>query len=152
MSYSLDANLLLYASDTSSTEYSAARRFLQARASDPDLLCFTWLTLMAYQRIATHPSIFRNPLSPEEAWMNITGLLKLPRVCLLGEKDSFAEDYGALSATMVVRGNLVPDAHLATILQQHGVNRLYSADSDFRKFEFLQVVNPLREFENPSSQ
>jgi predicted nucleic acid-binding protein len=41
-----------------------------------------------------------------------------------------------------VRGNLVPDAHLATILRQHGVNVLYTNDSDFRKFTFLEVRNP----------
>ena len=30
-----------------------------------------------------------------------------------------------------------------TILRQHGVRRLYTADADFRKFDFLEVVNPL---------
>jgi predicted nucleic acid-binding protein len=42
-----------------------------------------------------------------------------------------------------VRGNLVPDAPLASILHQHGVKRLYSADTDFLKFRFLEVVNPI---------
>lgn len=40
-------------------------------------------------------------------------------------------------------GNLVPDAHLASILRQHGVKRTYTADADFRKFDFWEVVNPL---------
>jgi predicted nucleic acid-binding protein len=60
MSYSIDANLLIDASDTSSPEHRAARDFLAGRAADPDLMCLTWTTLMAYQRIATHPSIFFN--------------------------------------------------------------------------------------------
>jgi len=37
----------------------------------------------------------------------------------------------------------VPDAHLATILQQHGRRRLCTADMDFRKFDFLEVINSL---------
>jgi predicted nucleic acid-binding protein len=41
-----------------------------------------------------------------------------------------------------VRGNLVPDAHLAALLRQHGVRRLYTNDADFRKFAFLDVRNP----------
>jgi predicted nucleic acid-binding protein len=41
-----------------------------------------------------------------------------------------------------VRGNLVPDAHLAALLRQHGVTTLYTNDVDFRKFTFLTVVNP----------
>jgi predicted nucleic acid-binding protein len=32
-----------------------------------------------------------------------------------------------------VRGNLIPDVHLAAILRQHGVNVLYTNDADFPK-------------------
>jgi predicted nucleic acid-binding protein len=41
-----------------------------------------------------------------------------------------------------VRGNLVPDAHLAALLRQHGVRRLYTADTDFHRFPFLEVSDP----------
>jgi len=44
-----------------------------------------------------------------------------------------------------VRGNHVPDAHLATILRQNGVRTIYTADADFRKFPFLEVVDPFAE-------
>lgn len=36
-----------------------------------------------------------------------------------------------------------PFAHIAALLRQHGVDRIYTADSDFRKFAFLEVINPL---------
>jgi predicted nucleic acid-binding protein len=45
---------------------------------------------------------------------------------------------------MTVAGHLVPDAHVATILCEHGVLRTYTADTDFWKFDFLEVINPLR--------
>ena len=143
MSYSLDVNILLYASDASSQLHASAARFLRERPQDPDLLCLTWLTLMSYQRIATHPSIFSAPLRPEVAWANLQSLIGLPRVALIGEEDDFAQHYADIMAELAVRGNLVPDAHLATILREHGVNRFYSCDADFRKFGFLDVVNPL---------
>jgi predicted nucleic acid-binding protein len=41
------------------------------------------------------------------------------------------------------RGNLVPDAHLAALLSQHGVVTLCTHDRDFRKFSFLDVRDPL---------
>jgi predicted nucleic acid-binding protein len=41
-----------------------------------------------------------------------------------------------------VRGNLVPDAHLAALLKQHGVRKLHTRDGDFRKFPFLDVRDP----------
>jgi toxin-antitoxin system PIN domain toxin len=143
MSYSIDVNLLLYASDSASRWHSEAKSFILTRDDDPDLLCVSWLTLMAYQRIATHPGIFDSPLTPEASWQNIASLLSLPRLRVIGEESSFAEDYEALASTLPIRGNLVPDAHLAVILREHGVGRLYSADADFRKFDFLDVVNPL---------
>ncbi|NLT71280.1 MAG: PIN domain-containing protein [Verrucomicrobiaceae bacterium] len=143
MSYSIDANLLLYASNTACDEHAAARAFVLGRVDDPDLFCLTWPTVFAYLRIVTHPSIFRRPLSPETAWSNLRGLMDLPRVCLIGEEEDFLTQYELATQGVVVRGNLVPDAHLAALLHQHGVNRLYSADTDFRKFRFLEVINPL---------
>ncbi|MEZ5727160.1 MAG: type II toxin-antitoxin system VapC family toxin [Burkholderiaceae bacterium] len=41
-----------------------------------------------------------------------------------------------------MRGNLVPDAHLAAVLVQHGVTRIYTHDQDFRKFDALEVIDP----------
>jgi uncharacterized protein len=143
MSYSIDTNILLYASDQESVYHDKAKRFMEGRGDDPDLLCLTWGTLMGYQRIATHPSIFRNPMSPQESWDNVERLLDLPRCRVIGEQEGFAEDFAELTRILVVKGNLVPDAHLATILRQHGVSKIYTVDTDFRKFDFLQVINPL---------
>ena len=144
MSYSIDANILLYASDESSPWHQPAKAFLEQRATDPDILCLTWPVLMAYQRIATHPAIFASPLAPELAWGNVQKLLALPRARVVAENEEFAEDYFLATAKMTVSGNLVPDAHVATILREHGVRRIYTADTDFRKFDFLKVLNPLR--------
>jgi toxin-antitoxin system PIN domain toxin len=97
---------------------------------------------MAYIRISTHPSIFSHPLSPEKALENIESLLKQPRVRVLSEEDGFLVIYRKVSGDFPVRGNLVPDAHIAALLFQHGVRKIYTADSDFKKFEFLEVKNP----------
>jgi toxin-antitoxin system PIN domain toxin len=144
MSYSIDANILLYASDESSDGHKLAKEFLEARGDDPDILCLTWPVLMAYQRIATHPAIFAKPLAPEVAWGNVEKLISLPRARIVTETDTFADDYRRVTDEVMAAGNLVPDAQVATILREHGVRRLYTADTDFRKFDFLEVVNPLR--------
>jgi toxin-antitoxin system PIN domain toxin len=143
MSYSFDANLLLYASNESSEFHNRAKEFLMGRQEDSDILCLTWPVLMAYQRIATHPSIFSKPMSAAMAWENVQRLLKLPRARIIQETGSFALDYAEVAKSAGIYGNLVPDAHIATILRQHGVRRFYTADTDFKKFGFLEVVNPL---------
>jgi toxin-antitoxin system PIN domain toxin len=142
MSYSLDANVLLFASDRTSDRHPSARDFLESCAASPEVLCVTWPTIMAYLRIATHPSIFAAPLTPEEALANLNALLALPQTRVVSEQDGFMDAYLHVTASTTVRGNLVPDAHVAAILFQNGVRTLYSNDRDFRKFESLDVRDP----------
>jgi toxin-antitoxin system PIN domain toxin len=142
MSYSVDANVLLYASDRSSDRHAAARQFLETCALGPEVFCLTWLTLMAYLRIATHPRIFAAPIAPVDALGNVNALLALPHVRAISELDGFIDAYTHVSGDAIVRGNLVPDAHVAAILFQHGVRTLFSNDRDFRKFESLDVRDP----------
>jgi toxin-antitoxin system PIN domain toxin len=142
VSYSIDVNLLLYASDRSSDRHAASRQFLERCAGRPDVLCLAWPTLMAYLRIATHPRIFDTPLTPDEALGNVAALLALPQVRAVSELEGFLGAYRHVSSNLPVRGNLVPDTQLAAILFQHGVRTLYSNDRDFRKFESLDLRDP----------
>ena len=143
MSYSVDVNILLYASDTSSPMYAAARDFLQSCIGGGDLFYIAWPTVMGYLRIATHPSIFDEPLTTRQAMANVQTLLDLPHCRCLAEEDGFWEIWRGLVGETPVRGNLVPDAHLAALLRLHGVGRLYTHDRDFRRFDFLDVRDPL---------
>jgi toxin-antitoxin system PIN domain toxin len=142
VSYSLDVNVLLYASDRSSERHAEARRFLDACAAGPEILCLAWPTLMSYLRISTHPRIFAAPLAPDEALGNVSALLALPHVRPVSELDGFIEAYKHVAGETPVRGNLVPDAHIAAILFQHGVRTLYSNDRDFRKFGSVDLRDP----------
>ncbi len=142
MSYSIDANVLLHASNSSAPQCEPAQRFLAEKLAEPEMLYLAWPTAMAYLRIATHPRIFDAPLQPREALANLRELLAHPRVRALSEKAGFLEAYAGLTGPWPVRGNLVPDAHLATILHQHGIRTLYTHDTDFKKFDFLDTRKP----------
>lgn len=143
MSFAIDVNLLLYASDAGSPKHAAARTFVEGAARGSEVFCFAWSTLLGYLRMATHPSIFARPLAHEEAAGNVGALLALPQVRVLAEEEGFWPIYREVSAEVPTRGNLVPDAHLAALLRQHGVKVLYTHDRDFRKFSFLDVRDPL---------
>jgi predicted nucleic acid-binding protein len=101
---------------------------------------------MSYLRIATHPRIFAAPLSPAEALGNVSALLSLPHVRAVSEIEGFLDAYKHVSGQLPVRGNLVPGAHVATILFQHGVDRIYSNDRDFLKFRSIELEDPFAEF------
>lgn len=144
MSFSIDANVLLYASDTSSDRNKKAISFLQKSISEGAAFYLAWPVIMAYLRIATHPRIFSNPLSPTDAHRNIDQLLSLNHCRVIDATDGFWRNYTALAVEYHPTGNLVPDLHLAAILKQNGVRRLYTCDRDFRRFDFLDVVDPTR--------
>jgi toxin-antitoxin system PIN domain toxin len=141
VSFAIDVNVLLYASDSASPFARRAGDFLAQCASGRDLVYLAWPTIMSYLRIATHGGIFASPLSPDEAMRNVQQLLDCPHVRTLGEDEGFWDVYRGVATAFPIRGNAVPDAHLATVLRQHGVVTLYTNDADFKRFAFLKVVN-----------
>ena len=78
MSFAIDANLLLYASDAESPLRPRAVELLDEIAMGPEIAYLFWPVAMAYLRIATHPAIFRRPLSHADARANLQVLLDLP--------------------------------------------------------------------------
>ncbi|MCD4751234.1 MAG: PIN domain-containing protein [Thermoanaerobaculales bacterium] len=143
MSIAVDTNILLYASDSESPFHKSALAFLEERSTGRELLYLPWPVIMGYLRIATHGAIFKSPMTPEAAHSNIAELLSMPHCRPLGEGPNFWPCYEEISRTVVIRGNLVPDAHIAAILLEHGVRDIATNDSDFKKFESLRVHNPL---------
>ena len=43
-----------------------------------------------------------------------------------------------------VSGNLFHDLHTAVLMREHGISRICTRDTDFQRFPFLTVVDPLR--------
>jgi toxin-antitoxin system PIN domain toxin len=93
-------------------------------------------------RIVTHPAILANPLTPDQARDNVDALVRLPHVRLLAEDEGFWAVYREVTEMAPARGNVVPDAHLAALLRQHGIRTPYTNDADFRRFTFLDVRDP----------
>jgi uncharacterized protein len=142
MSSTIDANVLLYASDSSSDRHDEAKRFLRSWASGPELVYVFWPTVMAYLRIATHPRIFKEPLPRSVAASNVASLVQLDHVQTGSESERFWELFQSTTSDVVVQGNLVPDAHLVTLMRQFGVAEIWTRDRDFLKFDAIRVRDP----------
>ncbi len=141
MSYTVDANLLLYASDSSSPFHDRSSALLGQLAQGPEIVYLFWPILMAYLRIATHPSVFAAPLTPAEATGNVERLLALPHVQTPGEDERFWSSYRHV-ADASVRGNLVPDAYVVALMHENGVRTIWTHDRDFRRFDSVEVRDP----------
>lgn len=141
MSVTLDVNVLLYAANADDPLHGAARELVGQLARGPELLYVFWPTIMGYLRIATHPAIFPNPLSPERAVAAMAGLLARPNVRTESEGAGFWEAYRSVAGEDT-RGNHVPDAHLAALMRAHGVAMIYTRDRDFRRYDGIAVRDP----------
>src|SRR5688572_20924728 len=111
MSFGIDVNILLYASDDSSPLYQKATAFLEECAAGREVFYLAWVTIMSYLRMVTHPAIFERPLTHDEAARNIEALMSLPHCRVIGEEESFWDTYRQVTTDVPTRGNLVPDAH-----------------------------------------
>jgi uncharacterized protein len=142
VSATLDANVLLYASDESSPFHESARRFLEDIAAGPQIVYLFWPAVMAYLRLATHPTVFDRPLPPERAYANMESLVSLPHVQTPGEQERFWQVFRQVSDEVGARGNLMPDAHLVSLMTQNGVRTIWTHDRDYRKFTEIDVRDP----------
>jgi toxin-antitoxin system PIN domain toxin len=142
LTFTLDANVLLYASDETSRYHARARSFLEDAARGDELIYLFWPTLLAYLRIATHPAVFERPLPPADAIANVEGLLGLPHVQTAGERDRFWTLYRRVAADGDARGNLVPDAHVVALMVENGVRTIWTHDRDYHRFPGILARDP----------
>lgn len=141
MSATLDANILVYASNTADRLNEQAEVLVRQLAAGPELVYLFWPTLLGYLRIVTHPAILPRPLAPRDAMRNVEALLNRPHVRSVGEADGFWPLYRAAAGDQA-RGNDVPDAHLVALMRQHGVRLIYTRDRDFRRFDGVDARDP----------
>src|SRR6266567_3608610 len=89
MSETVDANVLVYASNNADPMHDRARALVERLAAGPGIVYLFWPTVMAYLRIVTHPRILPRPLTPADAAANVSDLIALPHVRSPGEHDGF---------------------------------------------------------------
>jgi uncharacterized protein len=141
VSVTVDANVLVYASNEADPVHLPARSLLEELAEGPGLVYLFWPTIMGYLRIVTHPGVLPRPLAPGDASANVAELLSRPHVRSPGEADGFWTLYRD-TAGGDTRGNDVPDAHLVALMRQHGVGTIYTRDRDFRRYDGIHARDP----------
>lgn len=132
---------VVYASNEADAAHESARALVERLAEGPELVYVFWPTLIGYLRIVTHRAILPRPLTPIDAAANVASLLGRTHVRSPGEGDDFWKLYRRVAGDRS-RGNDVPDAHLVTLMHQHGVRVLYSRDRGFRRFDGIEVRDP----------
>ena len=139
----VDANILLFAVDTSSPFHDRASTWLTERLNGNRRVGLPWESLVAFVRIGTHPRAAEDPLTPDAAWSFVERWLAAEPAWVPGPTERHAEVLGSLIRAYQLRGNLVSDAHLAALAIEHGLT-VCSADTDFARFVEVEWIDPVR--------
>jgi uncharacterized protein len=138
----VDANLLLYAYDSSSKRHEPARRWFEEALSGGETVRFALVTLLAFLRISTNPAVFRHPLSTSDAIGFVTSWLDMPSCGVADPTDRHWSVLEDLTRAGQARGALLMDAHVAALTIEHGAT-LFTTDRDFARFPKLHFADPL---------
>jgi uncharacterized protein len=141
----IDTNVLVYAADKDSPFHTACRDWLEHQRGRADAWYTTWAILYEFLRVTTHPRVMRRPWNVSAAWDFVVALLASPGLSVLIPTQRHSD-----VATQVIMelphlaGNLLHDAHTAILMREHGIRRVCTRDTDFHRFAFLEVIDPLQ--------
>src|ERR1051326_6429282 len=138
----IDANLLLYATDTQSRFHQPAKAWLLEKLNGGRREGLPWQSLAAFRRLATHARVSTYPLSQLDAWQTVSVWLESLVAWIPQPGTEHADLLGELLIRHEAAGNLVPDAMLAALALEHGLT-VFSADTDFARFTEISWENPL---------
>ena len=139
----LDANILLYAYDTSSSHHEICRAWLESAFNADEMIALPWQTILAFVRISTNPRAVKHPLSSANACAIVGTWLERPNVVVINAADRFWNILRQQILDAQVSGPLVTDAALAALAIEQGAT-LCSTDRDFRRFQGLKLVDPIQ--------
>ncbi len=131
-----DANVLLYAIDSTSSHHPAARAWIENALSGTEAVGFAIVVLLAFVRISTNPRAMAAPLPPDEAFDQVEEWLAQPPSTMLHPGRRHVAIWRGLVEASGTAGNLTTDAHLSALALEHGAT-LASFDGDLHRFSGL---------------
>ena len=113
--------------------------------NDASPSCLTWSICYEFLRVTTHARASVSPWKPKQSWGFLPALLETPGFDpLVATSRHRAVLAQVMKELPDVSGNLFHDLHTAVLMRENGVSRICTRDTDFHRFPFLSVVDPLR--------
>lgn len=141
----VDTNLIFYALNMDSPQHVRASSYLRQLWKAGDRWCLAWANVYELLNLLTHPAVLPRPLTWQQAWPAVERLLAHPELEMLVETPRHGEVLREVLGDVTgARGAFFYDCRLAALMREHDVPAIATADTDFRKFRFLRVVDPTR--------
>jgi toxin-antitoxin system PIN domain toxin len=140
----VDTNVLIYSADKDNPDHTKCRELIESFRMLNTPWYLTWGIVYEFLRVVTHPRVLSRPFSPEQAWLFLYALFASPRLGVLTETDRHQHMAAEVfSEVPGITGNLVFDAHTAILMRENGIRTIYTRDSDFNRFPFLDTIDPI---------
>lgn len=139
----LDTNILIHAHRRDASLHEKARSNVKELAESMRPWCVCYHSIIEFYSVVTHPKIWREPSSPEQALAQIHVWTAAPTMRLLSDSLNTLETVESLALTAAVRGPLIHDTRIAACCLANGVTELWTVDRDFSRFPELKTRNPL---------
>ena len=137
-----DVNVLVYAFRPEAARHEAYARWLSALVAGADELALHDTVLSGFVRVVTNPRVMDDPAPTAAALELVTALRRASRARWVPSGHRSWEAFDRLVADdRGIRGNRVPDAHLAALALTHGC-RLATADRGFARYPGLRWFDP----------
>ncbi len=141
----VDTNILVYAARADTAFHAPCRDIVERWRRQQGAWFATWNIVYEFLRVMTYRGASRVPWTLAGAWSFIEALLASPGFTILAPTSRHAavaaEVFRALPD---LSGKRLHDAHVAILMREHGVRRIYTRDTDFFRFPFLEPVDPVR--------
>lgn len=115
----VDANVLIYAVNSSARHHERSRRWLDTALSGAAVVGLAWIPLLAFWRVTTRPGLLERPLSTSEAGQVADAWLSAPAARIVHPSAQHRRILADLLAAVGSGGNLVNAAHLAALALEH---------------------------------
>jgi len=143
VTFTIDANILIYEANADAPEHEAARAALAGAWNGSERVVLFAPAVLAYLRNVTHRTLLSRPVSVAQALGSIDQVLELDHVRF--ESDG-ADGWSTLRDLAIrhdAHGKLIHDAHLVALMRQHGVETIWTHDLDFVRFDGIRVYDPV---------
>ncbi|MGD0999666.1 MAG: TA system VapC family ribonuclease toxin [Candidatus Brocadiia bacterium] len=142
----VDTNILIYAANRDAPENARCGRLIESWRAQQKAWYVTWGIAYEFLRVTTHPRVLQRPFTLGQSWQFLEALFASSNLQVLAETDRHRQVVAEILAEVPdISGNLVFDAHTAILMRENGVKTIYTHDLDFRRFPFLDVLDPISE-------
>jgi toxin-antitoxin system PIN domain toxin len=137
-----DVSVLVYAHREDTPEHNRYREWLEDVINGESAYAMSDLVLSGFLRVVTHPQVFADPTPLATALAFVTEVRDRPNCVTVKPGERHWEIFLRLCRESGTKGNLIPDAFLAALAIESGLEWV-TTDRDFSRFRGLRWRHPL---------